>query len=271
MPPLGSHAGRNHAIFKTSAPLCIFVDDDTRIPTDFIQKHVDSYSEGFAGAYTAGMCAGGASDNARCVGDKVGCKSDKIQSTETAAVVVRVIQPQDQLSEAQMQKQGKPARYNSWLGIVSGNFIGIQSSLIDHIHECNFSAKTSLLREVRGFNETFQGNAYFEGADLALKLKEKGYRILYNPKISLIHLQDNRGGNRVSEKAEHTYWYVRNYCLLNSIHMKKTGLPFFLFSISSYVLLKSMKNRNPLIMLKGSAGLCHGLSYFLKNLSFVTK
>ncbi len=32
----------------------------------------------FAGAYTAGMRAGGASDNARCVGDKVGHKSDII-------------------------------------------------------------------------------------------------------------------------------------------------------------------------------------------------
>ncbi len=36
---------------------------------------------GFAGAYTAGIRAtGGASDNARCVGDKVGRKSDEIQS-----------------------------------------------------------------------------------------------------------------------------------------------------------------------------------------------
>ncbi len=34
---------------------------------------------GFGGAYTAGMRAGGASDNARCVGDKLGGKSDTIQ------------------------------------------------------------------------------------------------------------------------------------------------------------------------------------------------
>ena len=65
---------------------------------------------------------------------------------------------------------GQPARYNRWLGRVSGNFVGPSPARVEHIHECNFSARTSALRAIGGFNEEFQGNAYFEGADLALRL-----------------------------------------------------------------------------------------------------
>ena len=228
MQPLGSHAGRNYGIQKTTADVCIFIDDDVRLEIDFVSKHMQA-----------------------------------IQDTDVVAG--KVVQPKDGLSELEMKQQGKLAKYNYFLGTVSGNFIGVQDGEVDHFHECNFSARTKILKEVNGFNENFTGNAYFEGTDLALRIKKNGYKILYHSKVQLIHLQESSGGNREQDKAKHTYWMLRNQSLLNSAHMNKLGLPFFEIYSLSYVTLKSLKNKNFNIAVSGIKGLIDGLKFFIKK------
>ena len=220
-------SGGNHAIFRTPASICVFVDDDVRLDPDFLELH--------AGAHSGAR----------------------------AAVAGRVVQPRDGFTEKQMRRMGQPARYNSWTGRVSGNFIGFQRARVDHVHECNFSVPTETLRRVGGFNEEFHGNAYFEGADLALRLIDAGCPVQYHPEIVLTHLQDGAGGNRVSDKARHTYWFMRNYGLLNSLHMKRVGLPLFSAFGMLYVLAKAAKNADPAIASSGIRGLVDGLKYFL--------
>lgn len=229
MPPLGSHAGRNHAIFQTDASVCVFVDDDVRIAHDFLARHAEEYT----------------------------------RNLKLACIAGRVVQPRDGYDEERMHKMGRPARYNRITGLVSGNFVGSQSALVDHIHECNFSARTSALRDIGGFNEEFKGNAYFEGADLALRLIEAGHEIEYHPEITLTHLQEGAGGNRVVDKARHTYWFMRNYGLLNSLHMSRLGAPIFSSYAVAYVLAKAVKNLDISIASQGLKGVIAGWTYFL--------
>lgn len=230
MPPFGSHAGRNYAIFRTRAKICIFVDDDVRLEPGFVGRHVKQY---------------------KVLGESVG------------AISGRVIQPRDGYSEDQMRQMGAPARYNKWTGLVSGNFVGFKEFDVQHIHECNFSALTSVLRQIGGFNEEFKGNAYFEGADLGLRIIQAGFRIAYRPETVLTHLQDGAGGNRVNEKARHTYWFIRNYSLLGSLHMKRIGVPLFGAYGLAYVFGKALKNRDFEIARSGIKGLIDGFRYFL--------
>ncbi len=229
MKPLGSHAGRNHAISKSTAEIAVFVDDDVRVPKDFLSRHLAEYTKDA----TLGAIAG------------------------------RVIQPLDGLSESAMRAKGRLAKYNATIGRVSGNFFGSDAGSVDHVHECNFSCRMDLLRKVRGFNEEFQGNAYFEGADLALRLKrDASCRIDYLPSIVLTHLQESSGGNRVKQKATHTYWFVRNYCLLNSLHMKTFGRILFLNRMFAYVLAKAIKNGDIQVLRAGVRGIAEGSEYF---------
>ncbi|MEW6055833.1 MAG: glycosyltransferase [Bdellovibrionota bacterium] len=229
MPPLGSHAGRNHAILRTQAEVLVFVDDDVRVEVDFLKRHVTAFRDA---------------------------------KGPVSAVAGRVIQPKDGYTPEEMKVMGRRASYNRWLGRVSGNFVGSESAYVDHIHECNFSIIAKDLKEIGGFNEEFKGNAYFEGADLALRLIRQGKKILYRPEVCLVHLQEGAGGNRVTDKARHTYWYMRNYGLLNSLHMKPIGLPVYAVFGAAYVLGKALKNANPEIAFKGFSGLFSGLSYF---------
>jgi glycosyltransferase involved in cell wall biosynthesis len=103
MEPLGSHAGRNVAIQKTRSEICIFVDDDVRLDGDFVFKHVQMYSEPLHHQY---------------------------RGIKLAAFAGKVVQPKDGLNEEQMKAQGSPARYNKWLGRVSGNFIGDRAATL---------------------------------------------------------------------------------------------------------------------------------------------
>lgn len=232
MPPLGSHAGRNRAIYKTSSKYLVFIDDDVRLEPDFLQKHFNA-----------------------------------LESSEknTAIIAGKVIQPKDGLTEKQMREEGRLAKYSSITGLVSGNFIGSECGFVDHFHECNFSAKAEELKMAGAFNEEFKGNAYFEGTDVSLRLLKQGFKIYYDPQISLIHLQDGSGGNRVGEKARHTYWMLRNQGLLNSKHMNRFGLPVFVGYGLYYSIGKSIKNKDAEIAIQGVRGLADGLKYFLKK------
>jgi glycosyltransferase involved in cell wall biosynthesis len=232
MKPEGSHAGRNTAIAETSAPLCIFVDDDVRLPPHFVSAHVtaqDIYRQ---------------------------------QAPAVAVVAGRVIQPNDGLTEEDMIRGGELAKYHRITGRVTGNFVGFELGFVDHIHECNFSALTSVLRQAGGFNEEFQGNAYFYGVDLCQQIVKSGRRIIYRPDIVLTHLQEGSGGNRVHRKAEHTYWYMRNLGLLNSLHMSAITMPLFATLGAGYVTAKAVKNWDASIAMEGFKGLARGLAYF---------
>ncbi len=230
MEPLGSHAGRNKAIFATDSELCVFVDDDVRLKPEFLYLHVSKHRS---------------------------LASDKI-----AVVCGRVVQPKDGYSEEKMQRIGQLARYSRYFGLVSGNFVGRMSGHIDHLHECNFSAKTDVLKEVGGFNEEFRGNAYFEGAELALRIKSAGYGLIYDGSIEVLHLQEGSGGNREKDKAKHTYWFMRNYSLLNSGFMLRPMIPFFEIYNITYVFAKALKNRNVSIAVEGLRGLKDGFRFF---------
>ena len=233
MPPQGSHAARNRAIFMVKAPLCIFVDDDVRLPPHFVAAHLKAHE-----LYAQTL-------------------------KEVSVVAGRVVQPKDGLTEEQMLRSGELARYDRLTGRVTGNFTGFKLGFVDHIHECNFSARTDALRKVGGFNEAFEGNAYFYGVDLSMRLKKAGYRIMYRPDIVLTHLQEPSGGNRVTNKADHTYWQMRNLGLLGSLHMRLFGLPAFSAYALTYVLGKAVKNTDPRIAVKGVKGVVDGLRYFI--------
>ncbi len=226
MPPRGSQAGRNHAIHRTTAEICIFVDDDVRLPPSFVAHHQTLYAKGGR--------------------ERVDC------------VAGRVVQPLDGLSDKEMIFKSKPARYSRFWGFVSGNFFGFQRRIVDHMHECNFSVRTELLKRVGAFSETFLGNAYFEGTDLALRLQAAQAVLHFEPSVALIHLQEGMGGNRVFEKSVHTYWFFRNLTVLNRRHLSVFCMPFYVLRSLLYICAKGLKNADLKVTMAGLTGLKDG-------------
>lgn len=64
-------------------------------------------------------------------------------------------------------------------------------------------ARTAALREVRGFDEAFW--MYAEDLDLCLRLRQAGWRILYWPKVTAVHLKAASSGPIRSWRLNHAF------------------------------------------------------------------
>src|SRR5690606_36778947 len=112
----------------------------------------------------------------------------------------------------------------------------------------NVSFRRHVLLEVGGLDPQFDGNGYRWEADLGLRIKKAGYDLLFDPAPTVQHLMAPHGGCRTHDTALHTYYFVKNCIRLYRKHSPALGLPFFVFAMVLYVVLKSLYNRNPRIL-----------------------
>ena len=68
---------------------------------------------------------------------------------------------------------------------------------VDYCTGASFCIKKSLWEEVGGFDESF-APAYYEETDLSFRLREKGYKTVYQPKSVAIHLEGISNGTDLS-------------------------------------------------------------------------
>jgi glycosyltransferase involved in cell wall biosynthesis len=62
------------------------------------------------------------------------------------------------------------------------------------IHECcTMACRTELLRRVGGFDEMFEGVGEYGESDISFKIRNLGYKILFNPKAYAYHMTSKSG------------------------------------------------------------------------------
>lgn len=116
---------------------------------------------------------------------------------------------------------------------------------LNEIHEIDspsgafFMVKTEILKKIGGFDEDFF--FYGEDLDLAFRIKERGYKIVYYPKFEVFHLKHGSSGLAL---RFHFYdamriFYKKHYEEHNSKLINK--FVYLLFSILKY---RYVKNRN---------------------------
>lgn len=69
---------------------------------------------------------------------------------------------------------------------------------VDYCSGASILLPKSLFEEIGGFDEHFLP-AYCEDSDLALKIREKGYRVIYQPMSTVIHFEGVTSGNDLSQ------------------------------------------------------------------------
>jgi GT2 family glycosyltransferase len=106
---------------------------------------------------------------------------------------------------------------------------------------CNMSYRRDVLLELNGFDENFVGSAIGEDADFGKRMIRAGYRIMYDPAASLIHLNVPGGGCRtVTDSFESTRNLASNWIYFhlryNGVAKVLARLPlFFVRTITSRV------------------------------------
>ncbi|MFL5780717.1 MAG: glycosyltransferase family 2 protein [Thermoleophilaceae bacterium] len=172
----GPAAARNRALSVARAPVCVFLNDDTWPREDLLARHRDFHASN--------------------------------PEPEAALLGAMVLPP---------NRAATP--FMHWALEQSFDYAGIedcQSAGGGRFFTANVSAKTCLLRDVGGFDETFLAAA-FEDLDLGLRLEQRGMRLAYDPRAIVEHFHPtdltsmterlrNAGTWFASFRARHREW-----------------------------------------------------------------
>jgi len=123
------------------------------------------------------------------------------------------------------------------LGIVTGGFSSRIRQNVDTVIGCNAAWRKNVFDEIGGFDERFTGNAMREESDLSLRVKAKGYHIVFDPTATVVHLREPHGGARKID--DRFYWYFHffsNEAYFFLKHQSVGLFPIFLFTRISYIL-----------------------------------
>lgn len=67
---------------------------------------------------------------------------------------------------------------------------------VENLEACNFACKTSLLKKIKGFDRIYEnGLGEYHEADAAFKIRKLGYKIIFSPKVQVIHKVEQSAAN----------------------------------------------------------------------------
>lgn len=125
----------------------------------------------------------------------------------------------------------------SALGFFSDGFSSTIRQDVDTVIGCNAAWRKDIFDKANGFDEKFTGNAMREESDLSLRVKALGYRIMFDPTTTVLHMREPQGGARKADGR--LYWYFHffsNEVYFFLKHRPHILLPFFLLTRLSYIL-----------------------------------
>ncbi|HSI11447.1 MAG TPA: glycosyltransferase family 2 protein [Chthoniobacter sp.] len=100
-------------------------------------------------------------------------------------------------------------------GRITGNFAANPGALIetDHIIGCNMSWRRVILAEMGGLREDYPGTEVREETDIALRVRQLGWRIVFNPDAVVDHLGAPHAKGRRFD-VRYAYYAQRNHLAL---------------------------------------------------------
>lgn len=214
--PLNSNRG----LFAAKGDIIIYVDDDVKIPRNFVEAHLKNY------------------DDASIHG-----------------VAGRVCQAHGDPDPKTIRRTGEFSRFS---GQVTAGFNALERKPSLFGQGANMSFRKSALQKIGGFDSGFAGNAYFGESDAGLRFHAAGFRMVFDPQAELLHLMAPRGGCRVPDKTAHTFWFVRNGIRLYRRHAPAALHPFFALKMLGYVGAKAAYNRDFRIFSRGLTAMREG-------------
>lgn len=191
---LGFAAGNNAAKVKVDAEFVLFLNSDTKVPANTLKeclKYLETNSD--VGAMTCKLVLpSGELDH------------DARRSFPTPWVSLTHFSGLDKL----FPKSPLFARY--WYGYKDPNAI----HEIDSLQGAFFLSRKKLLDQVGWFDEHYFLDA--EDIDLCFRLKKNGYKIVYYPKVSIIHIKkaskrNEKSSSVVSGLKAMEFFYRKNF------------------------------------------------------------
>lgn len=107
---------------------------------------------------------------------------------------------------------------------------------VNNLEACNFAVRIDLLKKIGGFDSVYAGVGEYHEADASFKIKNLGYKLIFNPKIILYHCpsQDGFFNDRPS-----SYPRMINFIVFYLRHIKPDSFSKIIRFIS-YILFQDL-------------------------------
>jgi len=93
---------------------------------------------------------------------------------------------------------------------------------VSNLEACNLACRKKLLEKIDGFDEIFlEGLGDYHEADVAMKIKRLGFKLIFNPKAKLVH---NVEVGAVAKSRPATYYRIQNFIIFYFRYFKIDSL-----------------------------------------------
>ncbi len=250
---------RNYAVRRAKGEIMIFIDDDVRLPKNFIQTHVEVFLE----KPEIGAVGGRVFDRMKLADAKREAAQKQTEGECCAKTAERVIE--DLPPEAM-----DPGI--AWYHMDLVHTVKAQQVLT--ARGCNMSFRREIFYE-HGvfFDERFEGSAIREESDFCLRIRKTGYQIWYAPDAHLVHIGEESGGcHDVSTRSlTYQFTFYHNHFLMGFKNLTLGQcLRFFAKLFDCHVLGHAPCNKSPSLKKTVVRGSFYALG-FLKAARTVVK
>jgi glycosyltransferase involved in cell wall biosynthesis len=107
---------------------------------------------------------------------------------------------------------------------------------VTHHEACNMAVRTHVLRQIGGFDQIYTGLGEFHEPDVSFKMREMGYKVLFDPHAVVNHIL-SRGG--YFQDRPDSYGRVINFINFYFRHIR-TDKPDKMIRLLSYLLFLNM-------------------------------
>lgn len=134
---------------------------------------------------------------------------------------------------------------------------------VDYLEACNMTLPRSLIKKVGGYDYDYQKVAEWCELDLAIRVKNLGYRLVFNPK-AVVHHHISQGG--VYSRRTYAKQRMENFFKFYFTHIFQPKISYvikfssYLIFLNCYWTYKAITNKN-LNWLGGWLGTFSGLKY----------
>ncbi len=167
---------RNIGFNIATGHVVAFLDDDAFADPDWLERLVDIYT----GPEVGGV--GGLADNGRPGEDVEG--ADRIG----------LLLPDGSLTGYWAANPGRPVE-------------------VDHFQGANMSFRRTAIEEIGGIRDGYRGTCFCEDTDVCLRVKRRGYQLIYTPFARVVHVAGPLATGRRWD-LRYRYWAQHNHVIL---------------------------------------------------------
>jgi glycosyltransferase involved in cell wall biosynthesis len=217
-PRQGLPKDRNIGISISNGDLIFFIEDDLTLEPDCLEILVNTFEE-----------LKSKNVNVGAVGPRTFLPEQKKGKTLLKCIW-------DYVGGSKRKELSSPCFLDKWTGIVYSNW----DINLDNVQETVDAQSWSLLdkkilEDIGGYEEkAYKGTYIREEADLYFRVRNRGYKLYFQPKAVAYHERADAGGCNVDLPLTYYYYFFKNHIIFviknfgwKSLYM----IPFFLFFI----------------------------------------